>query len=374
MKNTSSYAVFALLALSLASCEKESAEEMDLSRETDAPAAAGRPQEPPARVPMERFDVIIESFNRGIGLMDRYKPVEAVQAFEDVVQLAPDWTTGRLNLGIALLNSETDEGYSRAEEEFGKVLESDPGNRYAHYSLGVLLRHLSRFDEAIAHLDRLLKSDPEDPDAHYQLGILLVDTDPQAAREHLAKTLEKVPHHESACYRLQILLRKVGEVEASRELLRRFQALKNSGAGVTSGMAYGEMGRYAEVVRAFDYPRETTEGDGAPAYTDRVEEVGLQLPAAGMPGYPPRDLPPYVEGDFGPGVGVVDVDGDGDLDCLVTGLGQGGISANLLPIVLRNVSFFHQGTRSCARSRGFRSVRFQITVHYCFATGQITTS
>ena len=59
-------------------------------------------------IPAEHLGRIADLFNQGVGLMDRYRPSEAVQAFEEVVRLAPDWTTGRLNLGIALLNSHLD--------------------------------------------------------------------------------------------------------------------------------------------------------------------------------------------------------------------------------------------------------------------------
>ncbi len=41
------------------------------------------------------IDRIVEHFNRGVGLMDRFQPVDAIKAFEEVVRLAPDWTTGR---------------------------------------------------------------------------------------------------------------------------------------------------------------------------------------------------------------------------------------------------------------------------------------
>jgi hypothetical protein len=241
--------------------------------------------------------------------MEQYRPVEAVKAFEEVVALAPDWSIGRLDLGIALLNSQTDEGYVRAEEVLTDLLEDEPDNQRAHYSLGMLLRHLTRFDEARGHFRRVLEIDPEDPDAHYQLGILVQDESPQEARRHLEKTLARIPHHESTCYRLQTILRQAGEKDAAAELLARFQSLKQAGAGVFSGMKYGEMGRYADIVRS---PR-LADGGGpgpgeilAPLYSEVTGSAGLTGENA-----------PAVAGDapaLGPGVAVHDVDGDGDLD------------------------------------------------------------
>ena len=170
------------------------------------------------------------------------------------MRLAPDWATGRLNLGIALLNTQRDEDYVRAEEQLKWVAGKEPDNPHAHYALGMLLRNRTRFEEAKARFERVLEIDPEDADAHYQFGILILEADPAAARSHLEKTLAKIPHHESACYRLQSLLRKAGEKKAAQELLLRFLALKASGSGVVIGMKYGEMGRYAEVIRAFGDP------------------------------------------------------------------------------------------------------------------------
>ncbi|MFQ5505547.1 MAG: tetratricopeptide repeat protein, partial [Planctomycetota bacterium] len=240
-----------------------------------------------AGIPAERLDRIVSQFNKGVGLMDRYRPAEAVKAFEEVVKLAPGWISGHLNLGIALLNSQGEENYARAERVLRAVTAADPENPHAHYALGMLLRHLTRMDEARTHFAQVLEIDPEDPDAHYQLGILLIDEDPQAARDHLEKTLARVPHHESACYRLQTLLRQAGEKQRALELLRRFKALKTAKAGVFSGMKYGEMGRYAEVIRAFELPRtKGMEPPSPPAFVDRAEDSGLTLPGMGSAEWP----------------------------------------------------------------------------------------
>src|SRR4051812_14728813 len=47
----------------------------------------------------------LEANNRGIGLMEQFRYAEAVPAFEEVVRLAPGWLPGKINLGIALLNT-----------------------------------------------------------------------------------------------------------------------------------------------------------------------------------------------------------------------------------------------------------------------------
>jgi len=66
---------------------------------------AGSSGDATAAIPPEHSDQIVDRFNRGVSLMEQFKPVDAVAVLEEVVELAPDWTTGRLNLGIALLNA-----------------------------------------------------------------------------------------------------------------------------------------------------------------------------------------------------------------------------------------------------------------------------
>lgn len=273
---------------------------------------------PPA-VAAADLDRIVAAFNRGIALMEQYRPIEAVAAFESVVALAPDWSLGRLNLGIALLNAESDEAHARAETELRRVAAEVPDDPHAHYALGMLDRHLTRFAAAREAFARVLEIDPDDPDAHYQLGILVADEDEAAARAHFERTLARLPHHESACYRLQSLLRRAGETGRAEELMVRFAALKTAKAGVSVGMKYGEMGRYAELVRRFANAREPDRPPGSmPRFDDVAAAVGLIDPGSGGGSTTPGSA------TFGPGIAIADVDADGALDLYVTASGAEG--------------------------------------------------
>lgn len=279
------------------------------------PPAAQRRTAPPAA----QLDRIVRHFNRGVAHMDRLEPAQAVADFESVVAIAPDWPTSHLNLGIALLNVQSDSARTRAEAALRRAADLDPGEPRAHYALGMLLRHASRFDEARTAFERVLQIDPGDADAHYQIGVLLADLDAYAAIGHLEATLARMPHHAPACYRLQGLLRQRGDVERSAELLARFEELQKARAGAAAGMKYGEMGRYAEVVRAFDLPPQESLASELPAYVDVAEASGLRAAAGGEPG-----SPAWTATGFGPGVAVADVDGDGALDVFLTASGPGG--------------------------------------------------
>ncbi len=285
----------------------------------------GKESIPAAGIPQQNFDAAVAAYNRGIGSMERYQPNQAVAAFQSVVELAPGWIPGRLNLGIALLNQQKKEVFADAEQELRWVIEVDADNLYALYSLAMLLRHLNQVEEATALFERVVALDEEDADAHYQLGILALRSDQATARAHLERTLALAPHHESATYRLATLYRNAGESQQALALLDRFRALKSAKAGQVAGMKYGEMGRYANVLRVF---AETTAQDSpAPvSFQDRAAETGLVHAAAGRPGWPGgvEETPTADLPAFGPGVALADIDGDLDLDLYLPGMGAQG--------------------------------------------------
>ena len=270
-------------------------------------------------IPGEHVARIVALTNRGVALMDQYDPVGAAAAFHEVVQLAPEWTTGRLNLGIALLNTQRDEDVPRAQAELERVLAAEPDNVRAHYTLGVLLRYRTAYDEARQHFARVLAIDPQDADTHYQLGTLLAGTEPDAAREHFERALALVPHHESAAYRLLALRSQAGDAAGAQDLLQVFQQLKSTESGVSLGMEYGRMGRYADVVRAFDgAPAAVT--SAPPHFRNVAADAGLAHAApgpAGLPGEHARTAGASLAAAFGPGIAAGDVDGDGDLDLFI---------------------------------------------------------
>ncbi|NOZ07356.1 MAG: tetratricopeptide repeat protein, partial [FCB group bacterium] len=259
----------------------------------------------PAKVPQSVApDVIAEitgPFNKGVSLMDQYKASDAATAFRQVTAKAPGLIAGHLNLGIALLNTQNEMDLQNAEKELKWVIERDPGNPHAHYSLGMLYKHLNRYSEAQTEFENVLESDPDDGDAHYQLAILIIEQNPEAARTHLEKTLEKIPHHEAALYRLNKLLQTTGESSAANTILKRYHELKSAGAGVVYGMKYGEMGRYAEVVRTLGVAAPEQSAGQLPAYRDVAGTAGLTFTSRGKPGLP-GEASRFDAGAFGPGL------------------------------------------------------------------------
>src|SRR5512137_2875707 len=103
------------------------------------------------------LDEVIARFNRGISLMERHEAPKAVDEFKKVVELRPDWIVGRINLGIAYLNTQKEPDLPRAEETFREVLRIDPRNPWAHYSLAMLHLHHGKLADAEAELGKTLE-------------------------------------------------------------------------------------------------------------------------------------------------------------------------------------------------------------------------
>ena len=309
-----------IFGIAMAGCGEPSSYEHE-----HPPEPAGRLDPSTVGIPPAQIDSIFSPFNRGVALMDQYRPQEAVKAFEEVVRIAPDWSAGRLNLGVALLNTQTESGYARAEQELSRLIGIDPSDAHARFALGMLFKHLNRAREAAREFEAVLAVDSGDADAHYQMGVLMTDRDPAAARRHFEQTLDQAPHHESACYRLVTLLREAGEIERARELMQRFRALKTAGAGVAAGMKYGEMGRYADILRAFS-PEPSQGRDEPPDYADISADAQLNADNGAVPGMPAEssrmDAPA-----FGPGLAASDLEGRGELSVYIPGAGPDHVGA-----------------------------------------------
>ena len=76
--------------------------------------------------------------------MEQFKYNDAVKEFEEAAKLAPDWTPAKINLAIALLNTQTPANLDRALELFKGILDADPDNAHAQYCSGIILFYQSQ--------------------------------------------------------------------------------------------------------------------------------------------------------------------------------------------------------------------------------------
>ncbi|SEG31320.1 Tetratricopeptide repeat-containing protein [Bryocella elongata] len=154
--------------------------------------------------------------NLGISYLDQLQYAEAMDAFEHVTRLRPDYKDGFINLG---LNDIEWEKYADARAPLEKALALAPHDARALYYLALVERRGHHPEQAIADLEEVLSQYPRARDALRELGISYYQQ--HRAEEAVAtfKRLQNVdPDDLAAHYNLAVLYRRLGmKAEAQKE-------------------------------------------------------------------------------------------------------------------------------------------------------------
>jgi tetratricopeptide (TPR) repeat protein len=297
---------------------------------------------------------VLRANNRAVGLMERYKYADAVTAFQEVVALAPDWLPGRINLGIALLNSGQDmpADLAKALALFEQVGAEHPDNPYAHFCLGLLYmdqgqKDPSTADEklalALAHFERVTQIDATDAASWVHIGHLVEVGDSDRGAECYRRALTLDPHLTAAIYGLSMCLRKRDPARQAAAL-DEFLALKNEHYdGDTRGnlikMEYPDMGQYACVIGRSEHKADAAVSPMPLFQADERFTVhfapGVRWATTRDFGSGPQaELRAAVRARFGATMVVVDYNRDGKPDLFLLGaVVENGVVRDLL---LRN--------------------------------------
>jgi tetratricopeptide (TPR) repeat protein len=129
---------------------------------------------------------------------------QAIQAYRNIVEKAPQWLEPRLNLGT-LYYEEGD--WQGAAEEFRHAVEIAPGNPLAHFNLGSVLDDLGQLESAAHYFDEALTLAPGFADAHYNLARVCEKLGAfTRARAHWRRYIELDPSSSWADYARQRLV------------------------------------------------------------------------------------------------------------------------------------------------------------------------
>lgn len=169
-----------------------------------------------------RSDEAIKRNNFGTGLLKQERLEEAVTEFQRAVELDPEYTAARLNLGYLY------DRLGRLEEamaEYRKVIELDPGNLLARNNLGVLYNSKGLHEDAIREFEEVLRLNPSDATAQKNLEIARKNSGiVQEREERIArarKAVEANPTNPRASYDLARIYAAFDEKEQAMEWLAR---------------------------------------------------------------------------------------------------------------------------------------------------------
>ena len=140
--------------------------------------------------------------NLGNALADQGKSAEAIQHFEQALQIKPD-AQAHFNWGTTLAEQGK---LAEAVPHFEQALQLDPDYAKAHNNFGNVLAAQGRFAEAVPHYRRVLELNPDYVEAHFNLGNALADQ---------GKLAEAMPHFHQALD-LAIAQNKIALVERIR--------------------------------------------------------------------------------------------------------------------------------------------------------------
>jgi tetratricopeptide (TPR) repeat protein len=117
---------------------------------------------------------------------------QAIENYQRVVELAPDWIEAHINLGVAYYQMGQ---LSDARAAFRAAVELDPLNGISRYNLGCTLEELGEFEEAIDHLRRAARAMPAHADVHFNLALAYEKRgERRAARDHWMLYLRYAPN------------------------------------------------------------------------------------------------------------------------------------------------------------------------------------
>ena len=146
--------------------------------------------------------------NLGIGFLDQQQYSDAVEAFQQVVKLRPDYEDGHVNVGLTYIEWEK---YSLARPSLEKALQLHPDYARALYYLALVERREGHPEAEVADLQQVVKQYPQSRDARRELGIAYYQehrSDEAMAQFEALQAID--PDDLAAHYNLAILYRRKG--------------------------------------------------------------------------------------------------------------------------------------------------------------------
>ena len=176
--------------------------------------------------------------NLGMVLQKSGRDTEAIEQYEQSLQINPQNAEARYNLGNVYSQAGK---LSDAIGQYEQALRIRPDFAEAHNNLGVVLTRGGQVQEAIGQFEQALRVDPDYAEAHLNLGMALALLGRMGdAQEQWEQAVRINPDFAAAHYNLGVALERAGSLENAIDHFRKALDLAND---------HGNTG-LADVVRA----------------------------------------------------------------------------------------------------------------------------
>jgi len=174
--------------------------------------------------------------NLGIGFLDQLQYQSAVEAFEEVVKLRPDYADAYTNIAIAEIQWEK---YGSAAMNLQKALSLSSNNARALYYQAQVARRAGNLDGEMADLLEVVKQFPQSRDARRDLGSAYFRKGDDKDATVQFETLQSIdPDDLVAHYNLSILYHRKGMTEEAGRQLALFKTEKINSDARTYSLDY----------------------------------------------------------------------------------------------------------------------------------------
>lgn len=109
-----------------------------------------------------------EPYNRGLAMVQSGAYLDAVQQFQESLEIDPSFADARYNLGVTLQKMKS---YEKALDQFKLAVRARPDEPGYQFALGNSYFHLERYGEAAGAFEDVMKLDPNHLKAQYSLAV-----------------------------------------------------------------------------------------------------------------------------------------------------------------------------------------------------------
>ena len=163
--------------------------------------------------------------NYGIALLGELQYAKAVEAFQKVVELNPEYADGYINIAAADIPFEK---YEPALKNLEKALAMRPNDARALYYKATVYRIQGRLDDAIELFKQVIAQYPRGRDAHRELGFTYYQQKKYELARASYESLQGIdPDDLAAHYNLMLIYRRLGMKEKSAEQAAYFSDKKD---------------------------------------------------------------------------------------------------------------------------------------------------